>query len=57
VDAGLHVHPTSLAIDVSGNQLIGDNGSLRQVHTYTALASPKPTLAKSLGPEAVMISS
>jgi hypothetical protein len=41
--------PTSLAVDANGNLLVGDNGPLRQVHTYTGLASPKPTLAKSLG--------
>ncbi|MCL2550533.1 MAG: hypothetical protein FWE75_00130 [Actinomycetia bacterium] len=40
--------PTSLAIDVSGNLLVGDNGPLRQVHTYTNL-SGTPSLARSLG--------
>ncbi|MEY9932385.1 hypothetical protein ABH926_007036 [Catenulispora sp. GP43] len=41
--------PTCLAVDVNGDLLVGDNGPLRQVHTYTGLSSAKPTLAKSLG--------
>lgn len=40
--------PTSLAIDAKGDLLVGDNGPLRQVHTYTGL-SGTPALGKSLG--------
>ncbi|MFE3906961.1 hypothetical protein ACFXPY_43745 [Streptomyces sp. NPDC059153] len=40
--------PTSLAIDVHGDLLVGDNGPLRQVHTYGNL-SGTPVLARSLG--------
>ncbi|MEW1864380.1 hypothetical protein AB0399_29110 [Streptomyces sp. NPDC088194] len=40
--------PTSLAVDVNGDLLVGDNGPLRQVHTYTNL-SGTPSLARSLG--------
>ncbi|MFJ9680652.1 hypothetical protein ACIRP2_21755 [Streptomyces sp. NPDC101194] len=40
--------PTSLAIDVNGDLLVGDNGPLRQVHTYGSL-SGTPVLARSLG--------
>ncbi|MFF7196295.1 hypothetical protein ACFZAM_21685 [Streptomyces sp. NPDC008079] len=40
--------PTSLAVDVHGDLLVGDNGPLRQVHTYTGL-SGTPTRARSLG--------
>jgi hypothetical protein len=40
--------PTSLAIDVHGDLLVGDNGPLRQVHTYTNL-SGTPSPARSLG--------
>ncbi|MFF4753815.1 hypothetical protein ACWD5R_23365 [Streptomyces sp. NPDC002514] len=40
--------PTSLAIDVHGDLLVGDNGPLRQVHTYGNL-SGTPVLSRSLG--------
>ncbi|MFJ8791732.1 hypothetical protein [Streptomyces sp. NPDC102462] len=40
--------PTSLAIDVHGDLLVGDNGPLRQVHTYGNL-SGTPVLTRSLG--------
>ncbi|WP_435133432.1 hypothetical protein [Actinacidiphila sp. bgisy144] len=40
--------PTSVAVDANGDLLVGDNGPLRQVHTYTGL-SGTPALARSLG--------
>ncbi|MFE4799353.1 hypothetical protein ACFRFL_30900 [Streptomyces sp. NPDC056708] len=40
--------PTSLAIDVHGDLLVGDNGPLRQVHTYGNL-SGTPVQTRSLG--------
>lgn len=41
--------PTSLAVDSAGNLLVGDNGPLRQVHTYTGLTTGRPTLLRSFG--------
>ncbi|MBE1583709.1 hypothetical protein ACFPOI_33280 [Nonomuraea angiospora] len=41
--------PTSLAIDRDRNLLVGDNGPLRQVHTYTDLSAATPVKARSLG--------
>ncbi|MER6946022.1 hypothetical protein ABT294_18520 [Nonomuraea sp. NPDC000554] len=41
--------PTSLAVDRDGNLLVGDNGPLRQVHTYTNLSATTPARSRSLG--------
>ena len=41
--------PTSLAIDGNGNLLVGDNGPLRQVHTYGGLTTGSPKLVSSFG--------